>query len=106
MKKYESIAKYLESHGLHADIYPQGSFALGTVIRPYSKDKERNYDLYFICQVTGSRDDISPSEFRNQIADILKNSDLYDGKLTEYAECFTIEYADINGIGLSIDLVL
>lgn len=104
-QKYESIAKYLESHGLQANIYPQGSFALGTVIRPYSKDKERNYDLDFICQVTGSRDDISPSELRNQIADILNNSDLYGGKLTEYAECFTIEYADINGIGFSIDIV-
>lgn len=46
-QKYTSIAKYLENHGLRADIYPQGSFALGTVVRPYSKDKERNYDLDF-----------------------------------------------------------
>ena len=104
-QKYESIAKYLESHSLQAVIYPQGSFALGTVTRPYSKDKERNYDLDFICQVTASRDDITPSELRNQIANILISSDLYGGKLTEYEECFTIEYADINDIGFSIDIV-
>lgn len=104
-QKYENIAKHLESHGLQADIYPQGSFALGTVIRPYSKDNERNYDLDCICQVASSRDDIAPSDLRNQIASILKNSNLYGGKLTEYAECFTIEYADINGIGFSIDIV-
>lgn len=104
-QKYKSIAKYLEDHGLQADMYPQGSFALGTVIRPYSKDKTRNYDLDFICQVKGTRDNFTPSELRKQISDILNASDLYGGKLTEYDECFTIEYADINGIGFSIDIV-
>lgn len=104
-QKYKNIAAYLESHGLQADMYPQGSFALGTVVRPYSKDKERNYDLDFICQITGNRDTVKPSELRKQISDILNTSDLYGGKLTEYDECFTIEYADINGIGFSIDIV-
>lgn len=103
--KYKSIAKYLENHGLTADMYPQGSFALGTVVRPYSKDKDKNYDLDFICQVTGTRDDIAPSELREQLFNILNSSDLYGGKLIEYDECFTIEYADINNIGFSIDIV-
>lgn len=103
--KYKAIAKYLENHGLIAAMYPQGSFALGTVIRPYSKDKEKNYDLDFICQVSGNRNDTTPSELRNQILDILNTSDLYGGKLTKYDECFTIEYADVNGIGFSIDIV-
>ena len=75
-QKYKSIAKYLEDHGLQADMYPQGSFALGTVIRPYSKDKTRNYDLDFICQVKGTRYKFSPSEIRKPISYILNASDL------------------------------
>ncbi len=105
IQKYESIRQYLQDHGLKADMYPQGSFALGTVVRPYSKDKDKNYDLDFVCQVKETRDNITPSELRNQIADVLKNNNLYGGKLVEYDECFTIEYADIGGVGFSIDVV-
>ena len=104
-EKYKSLASLLETHGLEAEMYPQGSFALGTVIRPYSKDSTKNYDLDFICQVHSTRDEISPSELRQQISTILKSSDRYGGKLTEWDECFTIEYADINGVGFSIDIV-
>jgi len=103
--KYKSLAEYLNRHGLDADIYPQGSFALGTVIRPYAKDEEKDYDLDFICQVSCTREEITPSELRSQISDILNSSDLYGGKLFEYDECFTIKYADIGGIGFSIDIV-
>ena len=104
-QKYEHLANYLESHGLQANIYPQGSFALGTVIRPYSGNKERNYDFDFICQITGSRDSISPIELRNNVLSILKESNLYGGKLIEYPECFTIEYTPNNGLSFSIDIV-
>lgn len=86
-------------------MYPQGSFALGTVVRPYSKDKETNYDHDFICQVKGSRNSFTPSELWKEIQDVLSSSDLYGGKLVPCDECFTIEYADVNGIGFSIDIV-
>ena len=45
------------------------------------------------------------SELRKKIEEILSTSDLYGGKLIPYDECFTIEYADVNGIGFSIDIV-
>lgn len=105
VQKYENITAYLVNHGIDADMYPQGSFALGTVVRPYSKDKETNYDLDFICQVKGSRNSFTPSELRKEIQDVLSSSDLYGGKLVPCDECFTIEYADVNGIGFSIDIV-
>lgn len=103
--KYNSIANYLNSHGLNADIYPQGSFALGTVIRPYSEDRERRYDLDFVCQVSSLRKDISAKELRETVEDVLKSGDLYGGKLHISDECITIEYADINNVGFSIDIV-
>ena len=105
VEKYKALAAFLEDCEIEADIYPQGSFAFGTVVRPSYKDPDANYDLDFICQLHLSRNDIAPSELRQRIEDALKSSDRYGGKLTKWGECFTIEYADINGIGFSIDIV-
>lgn len=104
-EKYHSIATYLENHGIIADMYPQGSFALGTVTRPYVKGKDAGYDLDFICQVQGSKEEIHPKELRDNIQRVLEESDLYGGKLTVYDECFTIEYADIGNVSFKIDIV-
>lgn len=103
--KYTSIAKYLENNGIKADMYPQGSFALGTVVRPNAKDSDAAYDLDFVCQLRDTRDDLTAAELRKKVEDILTSSDLYGGKLTVYDKCFTIEYADVGGVGFSIDIV-
>ena len=103
--KYEALAAFLDEHGIEATIYPQGSFALGTVTRPAKKADSPSYDLDCICQVTGTKSDYTPSGLRNLIEDTLKGNDTYGGKLVKWEECFTIEYADINGVSFSIDLV-
>lgn len=105
VEKYSAITKFLNDYGIDADMYPQGSFAFGTVIRPNATDPSASYDLDFICQVRGSRVDYTPSELRQIIEDALNSSGIYGGKLTIYKECFTIEYADINDIGFTIDIV-
>lgn len=103
--KYTSIAKYLDNNGIEADMYPQGSFALGTVVRPNAKDSDAAYDLDLVCQLRSTRDDLTAAELRKKVEDILTSSDLYGGKLTVYDKCFTIEYADVGGVGFSIDIV-
>lgn len=103
--KYTSIAKYLENNGIEADMYPQGSFALGTVVRPNAKDPNAAYDLDFVCQLRIIRNDLTAAELRKKVEDILTGSDLYGGKLTIYDKCFTIEYADVGDVGFSIDIV-
>lgn len=52
-KRYHDIGEWLQrvdsivtSYGI--DIHPQGSFALGTLIRPF--DKESHYDIDLVCQ--------------------------------------------------------
>lgn len=105
VEKYHALATFLEECGIKADIYPQGSFAFGTVVKPSVKDPNANYDLDFICQLHATRDDIAPSVLRQKIEDALRSNNRYGGKLTKWGECFTIEYADINGVGFSIDIV-
>lgn len=103
--KYEALATFLGEHGIEANIYPQGSFALGTVTRPIKKDNSPSYDLDCICQVSGTRSEYTPSGLRDLIENTLRDNDTYDGKLVKWEECFTIEYANINGVSFSIDLV-
>lgn len=105
VEKYKAITKFLSDYGIEAEMYPQGSFAFGTVVRPNAKDSSANYDLDFICQVSGNRADFTPSELRKKIENALTSSGVYGGKLEVYEECFTIEYADINGVGFAIDIV-
>ena len=44
-EKYKAISEYLNGHDLESDFYPQGSFLLGTVVKPYRDGKDKNYDL-------------------------------------------------------------
>ena len=37
VEKYKAITKFLSDCGIEADMYPQGSFAFGTVVRPNAK---------------------------------------------------------------------
>ena len=104
VEKYQAITAYLVNHGFDADMYPQGSFALGTVVRPSKNNQDANYDLDFICQVKSSRNEITASALWEKLKEVLENSP-YADKLTEYDKCFTVEYADVNGVGFSIDIV-
>lgn len=103
--KYIQLASYLADNGIEAEIYPQGSFALGTVVRPIMRGDDASYDLDFVCQVYDYKNTLSPTELRNKVLKILQDSKLYDRNLKVYEECFTIEFADVDGVGFSIDIV-
>jgi len=105
VEKYNNITNFISDCGIDAVMYPQGSFAIGTVVRPSAKDHSASYDLDFICQIRGNRTNYTPSELRKKIENALTSSDVYGGRLEVYDECFTIEYADINGVGFKIDIV-
>ncbi len=105
-KKYKALADYLGRHTrIQTTMYPQGSFAFGTVVRPLKDGREAAYDLDFICEVDEMRDEISPEGLRKIIKDALTESILYGGKLEVFDECFTIHYAEEGGAEFSIDIV-
>ena len=105
VEKYQALGNFLNDNGLEAEIYPQGSFAFGTVVRPSAKDSSASYDLDFICQVTGTRDDYTPGGLRDKVERVLKSNKVYADRLKIDDTCFTIEYADSGEIGFSIDIV-
>lgn len=102
--KYKSLAKYSGENDLEYDIYPQGSFSLGTVIKPLREGKRKEYDLDFVC-VINNKKDLEAKEFREKVWNILNQNENYSKRIKEHEKCFTLEYSEINGTGFNIDVL-
>ncbi|MCG8539857.1 MAG: nucleotidyltransferase [Clostridia bacterium] len=105
IEKYKHLGDFLTSKGFEIDFYPQGSIALGTVVRPYKNNEDTSYDLDAICQLQVSKQDTTPKAIKEAIEKAFQEDERYKYKLKIYDECCAIEYADVNGIGFSIDIV-
>lgn len=105
--KYEALCAYLDGEGINSDFYPQGSFLVGTVTRPYKDGKDQNYDLDIICLMDSKKGETTPKITKNLIGDCIKNSGVYADKLKEEdSNCWTLQYAEVTpGIGFSLDIV-
>jgi hypothetical protein len=101
--KYKSLTSILENNGLKANIYPQGSFAIGTVVRPYANGNDLEYDLDFVCVVDMEKKKTLPKIVREKIKSILDNTE----KNVEYQEnCFVVKYKQDNqDIVFKMDIV-
>ena len=106
-EKYKAVGTYLQDQGLTCDIFPQGSFSLGTVVRPYRESKEVDYDLDFICCLSEQKERTTARYVKNIVKDTLCKSEIYKEKIqdTEWDKCWTLKYAEVNGIGFNIDIV-
>lgn len=103
---YKAIATFLQEHGIESDIYPQGSYALGTVVRPYKGNTDAAYDLDAICEIRIDKDETTAKKIKKMVGDTLKSDGIYRNMLQqEWDKCWTLEYADANGIGFSVDIV-
>jgi hypothetical protein len=79
--EYKKIAKWIEENSKDYDImiYPQGSFALGTAVKPY--DREDEYDVDLVCEY---------QKDYGFTAKRLKKTEVYS-ILTRYARAFRIK---------------
>ncbi|MDE0088143.1 MAG: SEC-C metal-binding domain-containing protein [Candidatus Poribacteria bacterium] len=100
VKRYESIGAWLERDesivaGYSPDIYPQGSFLIGTVTKPISDVEE--YDIDLVSELSLQKNKISQAYLKNLVGDEIKsyirendiNSPVEEGK-----RCWTLHYAD------------
>lgn len=106
-EKYRAVGTYLQDQGLKCDIFPQGSFSLGTVVRPYRESTAMDYDLDFICCIDEDKDKTNAEDVKNIVKEKLCESEVYKSKLQsqEWDKCWTLQYAEINGIGFNMDVV-
>ena len=89
---YTALGNYIGNHCAYPiSIYTQGSFRLGTVVRPLSD--EDDYDLDLVCEISVGQQ-VSASTIKSMIGKILRESARYSSMLEEKKRCWRIEYAD------------
>lgn len=111
VERYTAVGDWLESgeyddgHGaLH--IYPQGSFRLGTVVRPIKEGKEADYDIDLVCTFQAAKESISSLGIKTAVGDRLKENGNYRKMLErEGIRCWTLDYAEEDGTGFHIDVL-
>ena len=89
---YNAVGTYLSNNiNVQVDIFPQGSFRLGTVIKPLSD--EDDYDIDLVCKV--NKYFSNPKDLKNEVGQALKSSDRYSKMLQEEGKrCWMLKYAD------------
>ena len=89
LDRYERVATY------KPNIYPQGSFVLGTVTKSLSD--EEDYDLDFVIELEQPRENITPSELKELVGNAIKLyvRDNYTVSLQEEGKrCWTLDYSE------------
>lgn len=91
---YGAVGKYISSNleipDNDIEIYPQGSFNLGTVVRPLH-DEDDGYDIDLVVELNKDKFDAKTTKII--IGDVLMNNKLYAKSLTEGKRCWTLEYS-------------
>ncbi len=107
--RYTSVGNVLESklrdeYNIDSHVYAQGSFMIGTVVKPYGKDKE--YDVDIVCECDLTKNDISAKELKETIGNIIRNDGIYGKMLSkdEGRRTWTIEYAEDSDLSFHIDV--
>jgi len=74
-------------------IFPQGSFRLGTMIKPINDGDE--YDIDLVCEMnTLSKDRVTQKQLKDMVGDRLKANERYRKMLSERNRCWRLQYAD------------
>jgi len=111
VERYKSVGKWLED-GDYPDlsgelkIYVQGSFRLGTVVRPLIEGKDADYDIDLVCELPTSKPETTPETIKSLIGDRLKENATYTRLLDkEGRRCWTLNYAEQDNIGFHLDVL-
>lgn len=87
-------------------VYPQGSYRLGTIIRPLRDGKDVDFDLDMVCELQASKERIRPAEVKAQIGQRLRSHGVYGGKLDkEGKRCWTMNYRHKSGVSYHLDIL-
>ncbi|MDN3493506.1 nucleotidyltransferase domain-containing protein [Winogradskyella bathintestinalis] len=115
VKSYETVGSWLADDTsslkeFSPKIVPQGSFMLGTLIKPICEDDDIDVDL--VCRLNKKPDSWSQRHLKQAIGDRLKEHGTYDYMLKEYDDrdyyeeggrrCWTLKYADAAGYHMDI----
>ncbi|BBL77516.1 nucleotidyltransferase [Methylomagnum ishizawai] len=99
--KYEEIGEYLASDDSelrkhNPQIYPQGSFRLGTVVQPIGRQGE--YDIDLVCMLDINKESITQEELKDKVGDRLITRDDLKEIIKSSRRCWTLKYPQQDGM--------
>jgi len=109
VERYSAVGRWLEQGGYpgtygRPDIYVQGSFRLGTVVRPLKGGREADYDIDLACQFRALVALCTPRQVKHWVGDRLKEHGTYRPMLEdEGRRCWTLVYSEKDEIGFHLD---
>lgn len=98
VKHYEAVGKWLSDDGSpiashDPQIYSQGSFRLGTMIKPFNDTDQ--YDIDLVCELNALRkENVTQKQLKDMVGDRLKENERYRKMLKEGKRCWALQYAD------------
>lgn len=82
-------------------IRPQGSFMLGTMIKPVCEEDDLDIDL--VCELTGKSPIWTQYHLKHMVGNRLKENKVYENMLQkEGRRCWTLQYANISNYHMDI----
>jgi len=108
--RYGSMSRWLEREDsvvaeFEPRIYAQGSFALGTVVRPLSDRDE--FDIDLVCELQRRRTEVSQRTVKMDVGTEAKgyvSGNNFKKEIKEWEKCWTLEYSD-KGYTFFMDVV-
>lgn len=97
-QRYEAVGEWLNTDGspladYAPQIYPQGSFRLGTVVKPINDADE--YDVDLVCELKNlEKDRVTQKQLKQMVGDRLKANERYQKMLKEDDRCWELLYAE------------
>jgi len=96
-KRYQALGDHLNAEDspiaqFKPEVYPQGSFRLGTMIRPILEDDE--YDVDLVCRLMLAASNISQDKLKQLVGNRIKEKEYYDRILEEKRRCWTLNYSE------------
>ncbi|WP_165626598.1 nucleotidyltransferase [Streptococcus equi] len=105
--RYNSIANYIQNSELNSnrpDIYLQGSFKLGTAIKPLTDDG--SYDIDIVCNFTAlRRENQSQFSLKYDLGEVVQRyakAQSMSNDPEESKRCWTLKYVDENNFHIDI----
>lgn len=113
MDRFDAIKRHLEAgdyprSSLPPAVYMQGSFRLGTVVRPWKDGMDADFDIDIVCEVIRKKNCDNPENLKNDVGDEVKaytkKNSMAEPKNSR--RCWALAYApDSNGIGFHVDIL-
>jgi len=111
VNKYSAVGRWLDEGryprcARPLDVYVQGSFRLGTVVRPVRNGVEASYDIDLVSEVPLPKASTEPGDLKAMIGRRLAEHETYRKMLDEEGRrCWTLEYAEQDGAGFHLDVL-